>query len=198
VALLWPYAESSAVVADDYLASRRATQHLLDLGHRRIGFLGYQHSVPVAERVAGYHSAFSSAGIVPDPRWLRNIEPGPPGDIIGVGEVSMESWLRDNWRQLGCTALLAQNDYVAVGALRALQAAGLRVPHDVSVIGWDDIDIARACMPALTTIAVPLEQIGERSFDLLAAHVVQTPGERTNVVLPGRVVIRASIAPPPA
>ena len=166
------------------------------MGHRRIAYLGFKYSLPIAVRIIGYGSAFASLGLPYDHRWIRDmLETGESMTV--VARRAMENWFNDDWHELGCTAVVAQNDKVAIGAMQALHAAGLRVPQDVSVVGFDDIGECEVCTPRLTTIAVPLEEIGERAIELLAAQIRGDSLEIRPTVLPTRLVVRESTAPPP-
>lgn len=162
VSLLVPVPGMTSVVADDYNGSRLATDHLLALGHRKIAFMS-SHDVSVSpRRRAGWADALQANGITMDPRWGRHI--GGFYDygfsFAEEGRRSMTQWLDSNWQELGCTAILAHNDYTALGIVDALRQRGLQVPSDVSVIGFDGGEICDYCHPRLTTIEIPLAQIG--------------------------------------
>ena len=116
-----------------------------------------------------------------------------------AGRVAMSRWLEDGWRESGCTALFAQNDDTAWGAIEALRAAGFRVPDDVSVIGFDGTQSAMFCNPKLTTVEVPLQQMGREAVRLLlrrlacGRHSVETRFVET-LVFPTQLKVRASTA----
>ena len=195
VALMWPHSTHCSIDIDDFQASRRIGQHLIGMGHRRIAYMGFKYSLPSAVRVIGYGSAFHTSGLPYDHRWIRDLT-DYADNMIAKSRRNMEDWLREDWHELGCTAIVAQNDYAAIGIMQALQATGLSVPRDVSVVGFDDIGECEVCTPRLTTIAVPLEEIGERAMELLAEQI---NGEHMGVrpcVLPTRLVVRESTAPP--
>jgi len=170
--------ELPAVVADDYGGGRQATEYLLSLGHRRIAFMTQGRLPSKAEngsdslsnqRVRGYVDALNAAGIEPLPAWVRPLRElwKPGGPFPELGRLRIEEWLATDWDELGCTAILTQNDEAAVGVVEAFQAAGRRVPEDVSVVGFDGYEIADFFRPRLTTIQVPLEEIGARGTRLL-------------------------------
>jgi hypothetical protein len=204
VSLLVRVAGLPCVVADDERAMGDLTRHLLYLGHRRIAYLtmlqhGQDESAnPIcARRVSGYRSALAEAGISADPRWLRAMSDQDHADgFIGRGQRDMADWLRDGFAARGCTALLVQNDDAAVGALAALAAAGVAVPAQVSVAGFDGTAAAMLCTPRLTTAVVPLGEIGRRGMELLLAMIAGGSGSG-EVILPVALLPRASSAPAP-
>ncbi|MFZ9629396.1 MAG: LacI family DNA-binding transcriptional regulator [Ilumatobacteraceae bacterium] len=160
----------SSVSIDDREGGRMATQHLLDLGHRRIGFVGEPGDNPFgfvssARREDGYRDALVAAGVDPDPRYVRH-----------------GAHLRQAAKQMGLdllsldeppTAIVASSDVQAIGVLEAAGQRGLRVPDDLSVVGYDDIDLAAPM--GLTTVRQPLERSGARAADLVVS-AIGTPG----------------------
>jgi DNA-binding LacI/PurR family transcriptional regulator len=176
-----------SVTLDDKGAGRIATQHLLELGHRRIALL----TGPLAEdcsrdRQAGYESALQEAGLNPDP------------DLILEGDWSATSGYNAirRWLDSGAsfTALFAQNDRMAVGAIHALQEAGLHVPQDVSVIGFDDMPLASYFAPPLTTMRQDMLAIGVEAARLLIQGIEQPTKERPHVQIAAELVVRGSTA----
>src|SRR5690606_15367219 len=141
VALVYAHPHLDSAVADDRVGMAQAMEHLRALGHRRIGFLT-QEIVPDAisrQRLTAYGDALRSWGVEVQPTWIRCLhEPDKTGRTWEqTGYDDMRQWLAEDWSTLGCTALLAHNDGAAVGVVAALQDAGLRVPQDVSVVGFD-------------------------------------------------------------
>jgi LacI family transcriptional regulator len=141
-----------------------ATNYLLNLGHVRIGCItGPSFLTPSAERVAGYYEAMKAAGISADSRW------------VVIGDFQHETGYSGCQRLLRLpeppTAIFACNDLMAVGALCAVHEAGLRVPDDISVIGYDDIPLASYTVPRLTTIAQPARQLGRLAVERLVARL---------------------------
>ena len=190
------------VKSEDREGASLATEHLIQLGHRRIGYLHYAESTPaVQERLLGYEAALRRRGIRPQKSWLGEL--ANHGPMIRRGQLSMEAWLRDGWEQAGCTALLVQNDRAAVGAMAALRAAGIRVPQDLSVIGYDSTDECELTVPRLTSVEVPLEEIGARAarilLDLIENDVDGSDVAVSQVIsLPTRLEMRDSTCPPSA
>ena len=108
----------------------------------------------------------------------------------------MAAWLKDDWNQLGCTAVMVQNDEAAIGAMEALEAAGKRVPQDVSVVGFDGIDICEYARPRLTSVEVPLQEIGKTATEILLRQLDEKHFEIEHAVLPTGVCVRESTSPP--
>jgi DNA-binding LacI/PurR family transcriptional regulator len=138
-------------------AAARATQHLIDLGHRKIGHITYApiRYIGARERLRAFRRTIERARLPFDERW------------VAWGDFSMESGYRAMKEILQCrlrpTALFAGNDTLAVGAIAALRESGLSVPHDIAIVGFDDLPIAAYCQPALTTVDTdPIKQ-GEQA-----------------------------------
>ena len=112
------------------------------------------------------------------------------------GRKSMSEWLKEDWAKLNCTALLVQNDFIAMGALAVLKDAGYKVPDDVSVVGFDGLDVCDMISPTLTTVEVPLRQIGSTALELLLRQLRNEESER-HIELPTKLMVKESTAPPP-
>jgi LacI family transcriptional regulator len=168
----------------------QAMRHLLDLGHRRIAQISGPHGwVATEARRRGYRAALASAGILPDPRLevesLPEIEPGRE-----AAEVLLDL-------DRPPTAIFAFNDNIAIGAIQAARARGLRVPEDLSVVGFDDVEHATIVTPALTTVRQPLAEMGRTAVSLLTRLLDRQTFETLHVELATRLVVRDSTAPPP-
>jgi LacI family transcriptional regulator len=176
------------VVLDDERASRLAVAHLAGLGHRRIAHLaGPEHADTGRRRKAGYLAALAEAGL-----------PAPPGAVVHAG-YTPEGGAAALPRLLGCaqrpTAVLVANVASAVGVLHAAHALGVDVPGDLSVVAVHDMPLAGHLVPALTTVRMPLEELGARAVRRLATSRPDEP--ITEVVTePVELVVRASSAPP--
>lgn len=151
-------------------------------------------------RGEGYVAALRQAGIKPDPLWVRELMPPhrslQPFDELGHAE--MGRWLREDWQALGCTALLTQNDEAAIGAIRALGEAGLSVPDDVSVVGFDGTRIGEYCTPRLTSVQVPFQEIAALGMELLLRQITEQEVAPGTTELPAPLIVRDSTAPPRA
>jgi DNA-binding LacI/PurR family transcriptional regulator len=174
------------VAVDDLGGARLAVEHLLALGHRRIGYVGVTNRPKSNQyRLQGYQATLQAAGITPDSALIfaaNNIE-----DHAKRGEASLEPL-----RAAGATAIFCYNDMTAIGLLSACYKHDLAVPDDLSVVGFDDIDMAAYTIPPLTTIRQPRLELGQRAMqmvlDLLAG---QTPA---NQLISGELVVRQTTA----
>jgi DNA-binding LacI/PurR family transcriptional regulator len=179
----------SSVRCDDRQGGYRATRYLIDLGHTSIAtFSGPINEECTLDRLDGYRRALSQAGLDFDPA------------LTISGDWSATSGYRAARRLLetGCTfsAIFAQNDRMAIGAIRALRETGRRVPDDVSVIGFDDIPVASYFDPPLTTLHQLLEESGRRAARLLIETIHDPHRSPDQVLIPARLIERASCAPP--
>jgi LacI family transcriptional regulator len=167
----------------------QATRHLLELGHRRIAAIGGPKGwIATEERMRGYHAALAGAGVLPDP------------ELVHYSDFRIEGGREAAARLLGLpdapTAIFAFNDSMAVGALQAASARGLRVPADVSVAGFDDTIEATITVPALTTVRQPLAELGRTAVSLLLRQMENRRLEPLRIELATRLVIRDSTAGP--
>lgn len=182
----------SLVTSDNEGGAHLATQHLLDLGHRKIAYIrGAETFTADVPRLTGFRAACRAAGVpASDSPELRG-----DGQFAG-GELATADLLRDG---PAVTAIACYNDVTAIGALRALRAAGVRVPADVSVIGCDDIAAASWVVPALTTVAQQKAEMGRIAVERLAAFV-EDPGRMATpevTRLPMVLMVRESTGPVP-
>lgn len=163
-----------------------AAQYLLRLGHRRIGCItGLGDETPSSGRVIGFRRALAEASIA-----LASEATVRGNERYAGGEEAMGELLR---RDLGLTAVFAFNDVMAIGALTALRRAHIPVPEAISIVGFDDILQAAAMMPALTTVAQPVAELGQTSVRLLLNRILR-PGEpRSRITLPTRLIERESV-----
>jgi LacI family transcriptional regulator len=186
-----PDAAIDRVVVDNFGGSEAAARHLIALGHRQIACIA--RHVPLsnaAERIRGYRAALAEAGIPANPDYLV---PGGPG--YEEGHRAMTALLDLRPRP---TAVLAYPDVVAIGAIRAAQDADLRVPGDISVVGFDDIPVAAFLQPALTTVVVRIREMGQRAIEVLLARIEgREGGAPQRIVLPTTLVVRESTGAPP-
>ncbi len=167
-----------------------ATQKLLRDGRERIAFLDSTQMWPAIElRLNGYRRAMRAAG--PDAHIL--ISPSP--DWTSAGGATAMRALLDRCKREGLPypdAILAGNDVLAVGAMHVLRERGLRVPHDVAVIGFDDFEFARYVDPPLTTVRLPAYEMGKRATELLITHLEGHPAPQRRHVLPTELIVRES------
>ena len=179
-----------AVSAANSAGADQVTRHLLDLGHRRIAAItGPREWLATEERRRGYHAALASAGILPS----SSLEIEADFEITGGARAAM-SLLLD--RPEPPTAVFAFNDNLAIGTIQAARAHGLRVPEDLSVVGFDDSEHASLITPALTTVRQPLAEMGRTAVNLLRRLIDGQRVETLHVELGTRLVVRDSTAPP--
>jgi LacI family transcriptional regulator len=148
-------------VQEDYASGiRQAVQHLMELGHSRIGFAGAEQSVYTArKRRQAFVDAMEAQGIAVLDEWVMESH-----DTLEGGAACAQEILRMRERP---TAMLCYNDLMAIGMIDALHDAGLRVPRDISVIGYDDITLAHFTSPRLTTVRFSRREIAEKAFSTL-------------------------------
>jgi DNA-binding LacI/PurR family transcriptional regulator len=184
-----------SVEVDNAAGGREAVDHLLQLGHTRIAHIaGPAREWDAAERLRGYEEALRAGGLAVDRELIV------PGDNLPEGGIaSMKQLLALPVRP---TAVFCYNDATAIGAMRAVRLAGLRIPEDVSIVGFDDIDLARHLEPPLTTVAQPKRQMGETAVEMIlqllsTAQQAGLAGQAqvTDCVLPSQLVVRESTAP---
>jgi LacI family transcriptional regulator len=170
-----------AVLPDNVAAGAAAAQHLVELGHREILLAsGSDRLTTIADRLSGIRSVFDPIGIRPTV-WDEGFSLEGGVQIAGrIGELRV------------CpSAILALSDVVAIGVLQELRRRGIRVPEDISVVGIDDIAVARSLAPALTTVALPLAEMGQAAFDMVRKPPAAKPRRR---IVPARLVVRESTA----
>jgi len=156
VAVGHPRLEADRVLVDNRLGGRALAEHLVDLGHRHIGVLaGMALMASIQDRVKGLTEVLNEAGGDVE---LRYVTPTRDGGLAGAAEI-----LRGH---PDVTALVGTADQMAIGALSHLREAGVAVPEQISVAGFNDIAVSRDVSPALTTVAVPLEDIGRTAMSL--------------------------------
>ena len=174
----------SSVHIDNAAAAAEALRHLLALGHRTIGVITGSLDSPLSrDRLAGVRRELADSGL------LASL-------VVGTGDFSIESGFREADRQLAqeVTAIFCFNDEMAIGALEAVREGGLDCPGDISIMGFDDIRIARYMTPPLTTIAQPGSEIGRRAVELLLRTVSGELQALEVVTLPHELIVRRSTA----
>ena len=184
-----PDTRLGAVVPDNVMGARMATEHLLALGHRRIAFLGGNATDVTAQRVGGYRTALKAAGIEGDPGM---VVPAALNRGGGVGALRTAIALHRP-----PTAALCFSDVVAFGVLDALNDAGHAVGRDFSVIGFDDVAGSRHTLPPLTTVAVYPKELGKRSAAALLRRLSGAHEPAEHEILAPSLVVRGTCGPVP-
>ena len=191
------------IILDHHRAAELALTHLYELGHRRIAFIRGPHAIPDSEfRWEGIQQVAREIDLKLDPALTVRIDAAGWSMETGyhpmapeIGYKPMQALL-DKTRDF--TAIFCFNDIAAIGAIRALKDAGLTVPGDVSVVGFDDIQSAAYSTPSLTTVRQPLREMGKRGarvlLDRIADREKEYPGE---IVMAPELVIRESTGPAP-
>ena len=193
-----------SISVDDRAGAAELTRHLLSLGHRRIAFGPATAGFPLesnhvwALRYRGYRDALSHAGIVPEDGWL--IPSTDPDDIYTManGYHSVSEWLVDGAAPRGVTAIVTSCDAAGLGAMRAARDAGLRVPDDISVTGFDGLDFARYSTPSLTTVVQPTAEIARETSRYLVRAITENARDFVPPSIRGSLLVGESTATIPA
>lgn len=186
VVLACEYLEGSTIPTvsiDNISSARKATEYLINLGHRRIGFISGPLNVILSrDRLKGFRQAMAQHNIP--------IE----SFLVQEGDFSFESGYNMMMKFLALdqppTAVFAANDEMAIGAIKAIKSKGLHVPDDISVVGFDDIKFASIYEPALTTISQPMFEIGKKAMELLIKLINKDQLEKNQYILEDQLVIR--------
>jgi LacI family transcriptional regulator len=180
--------EAPAVAAANWQGAYEATEYLIELGHQRIGFVtGAMDQICAQDRLAGYETALADHGIARDPELVYEGDFFQPLGYAG-GSALLE--LSDP-----PSAIFASNDRSAFGVIEAVREHGLRIPGDVSVLGFDDIPRAAHVHPALTTVRQPLEEMGRTATRMLLEYIQDPLRPPERVELPTELVLRQSCCP---
>ena len=198
--------EHSSVVVDDEAGARAAADHLIALGHRAVVVVAVERPQPeaggpsdagwpaegvTARRLRGYQAAFAAAGLALAPEAVV----AGRASIDGGASAFHRAWALG----LRPSAVLAMSDAMAVGVMSTARELGLRVPQDLSVVGFDDVDLAAHVDPPLTTVHQPIRQKGRDAVRLLLAEVEQREAHRPeHIRLETRLIVRGSTGPAPS
>lgn len=177
-----------ALTMDDERAARMATEHLIELGHQRIGFIAGPAAYELSSwRVAGWQAAMEAGGF-------------DTAALLQAGDFSYESGLATADALLATdappTAIIASNDRMALAVLEVARSRGIDVPADLSVISFDDTPITRFTHPPLTAVVQPIAEVTAQAVSLIIDEQAQRDPPRTAVVVPATLAIRSSTAPP--
>jgi LacI family transcriptional regulator len=181
-----PGVDSDVIVGDSVGGARRLVEHLISLGHRRIGLIVESDEVSTArDRRRGYEDGLHAAGIPVDPTLIVRATVDPSGGFDGMRRLlDLDE---------APTAVFTVNNLVALGAIEAIRAQGLEVPDDVALVCFDDIEYASRLYPFLTVMAQPAETLGTLGTQLLLERIEgRAPKQNRVVVLPAQFVVRKS------
>jgi len=182
--------DMASVSAAHFSGARAVTRHLVEFGHRRIGVVtGPPDWQTRDDRVGGHLAALAEAGVLGDQELMTHGEPATETGVQAGGKL-LDLRPRP-------TAVVCFNDKVAVGVMEAAAARGLRVPEDLSVTGFDDIDVSRATTPRLTTVRQPLQEMGRTAVTMLMRQLDGHPHEALSMELETRLIVRGSTGPAP-
>jgi DNA-binding LacI/PurR family transcriptional regulator len=183
--------EVTSVGVDERAAGRIATEHLIRLGHERIGFVaGSRFALPTREKTLGHLDALHAAGLT-DGR-VAHGEFSVPG-----GRTALRQLLAGPKRERP-TGVICSSDLMAIGAVQEAVAQGLRVPEDLSVVGFDGIDAATWTLPPLTTVVQPIDEIARTAVSALRAQVERPIERQPSYVFRPRLRVGGTTAPPPS
>ncbi len=182
----WPGARGYAISLDLAGAGHQATRHLLAHGHQRVGLITWEHERANVTLInAGYQQALREAGLTPDPGLVARV----PAFDIAAGASGARRLLALNPPP---TAIFAIADTLALGAMAAIKQAGLSIPQDIAVVGFNDIPTAALIDPPLTTVAAPAHDMGVQAMRMLKDVIAGRSPAQAQVVLPISLMVRAS------
>lgn len=181
----------SSVIPDEQWGARAAVEELVTHGHRRIAFITTDDNIPATRgRLAGYKAALRLAGIDFDPSLVVPVPSTPEGAYLAAAGLLA--------RRVRPTGLFCFRDLMAIGVYHAAFEAGLRIPDDISVVGFDNLEIvADWLIPGLTTVALPHYEMGFWAVGQLLTLTGSPPGRVRRMKLPGSLIRRGSVGPPP-
>ncbi|MFO7896899.1 MAG: GntR family transcriptional regulator [Candidatus Cloacimonadales bacterium] len=174
-----------SITIDNFNSCFESTDYLWNLGHRRIGFVsGLLDSNVCVERLEGYVSAINSHGLEKDKT------------LIYRGDYSYESGSKAAQYFLSLenrpSAIMFANDSMAIGAMKVIQEQGLKIPEDISIIGFDDIEIASKIFPSLTTNAAPIDKMAKKSVEIITSAIKGEDIDFQHIIMPAELILRES------
>jgi LacI family transcriptional regulator len=180
----------NSIVPDDYFNASLVIEHLYQLGHRKIGYVNGPETWHSAQhRFKAYCDGLEAHSIALNPAWIQ------PGDWEqSSGYAAASRFLALNEKP---TAIFAANDLMALGAIYAIQDAGLRVPEDIAVAGYDNRDFTSICRPQLTTVSLPVYEMGYTAGEMILRQIVNGTDEEEEVKVKGELFIRKSCGASP-
>ncbi len=173
------------VMSDHFYGALRATQHLIELGHRRIGLVSWRDpAISLEHRAAGYRQALIEAGLPFDPNLVCEVEGYPS---IDLGPLC--NFLD---RSTGVTAIFAVNDQIALAVYKAARQLGIRIPEDLALVGFDNLDFTMHLDVPLTTVEQPAFELGQQAVRTLIQRIEHPTAEPQRIVLSTRLIVRRS------
>jgi DNA-binding LacI/PurR family transcriptional regulator len=179
---------SDFVMSDHFGGAIRGVRYLLDQGHRRVGFVTWRSpAVSMEHRYLGYQQALRERGIEPDPALIGHVESYPTINLM-----PLRAYLSSADRP---SAVFAANDQIAIALYRAAAAVGLTVPNDLSIVGFDNLDITEQLSPPLTTMGQQFLQIGQTALDMLLRRIGGDTSPVYQVTISPELIVRESCLP---
>lgn len=173
------------VMSDHFGGAVRAMQHLIELGHERIGFVSWRDpAISMEHRKAGYMQALAEAQIAYDPALVCEVE--------GYPRIDLDSLQRFLTEHQDLTAVFAANDQIALAVYQAARELGVRIPHDLALVGFDNLDFTMHLDVPLTTVEQAAFELGKRAVETLLARIKDPSNPRQQVIVPTRLVVRRS------
>ncbi|MGM0431128.1 MAG: LacI family DNA-binding transcriptional regulator [Spirochaetota bacterium] len=176
---------------DDYRAAYEGTEYLLGLGHRKIGFISTFGHTMSDKRIGGYRDALEAYGVSFDPHYIAYSQDTPEFTRVSLraGKTAMRQLLH---RGIDISSVFVMSDEMAIGAIQEIRETGLFIPEDISLLGFDGIELGNFTQPQLTTVGQPIEELGKQSAQLLLELISQGRLEGSDRVLPYRLIERHS------
>jgi DNA-binding LacI/PurR family transcriptional regulator len=187
ISLQRPELPIGSVTGDDYLGGYIATEHLLSLGHRRIGIIAEEATVSGTERTKGYKKALENAGIEVN----ENLVITTNEATIEGAEMQAKELLNSGQRP---TAIFGCNDILAIGTMLAAKGLGILIPDELSIIGFDNTVMCKIVEPQLSSVAIPMQEMGKQAMELLAQRIKKKDNMKQRISLLPELVIRQSTA----
>lgn len=173
------------VMSDHFYGALRATQHLLELGHRRIGLVSWRDpAISLEHRAAGYRQALTEMGLPYDPDLVCVVE-GYPSIDLGPLCHFLD-------RRTGVSAVFAVNDQIALAVYKAARQLGIRIPEDLALVGFDNLDFTMHLDVPLTTVEQPAFELGQQAVRALIQRIENPATEPQRIILPTRLIVRRS------
>jgi LacI family transcriptional regulator len=188
-------AHTSSVTYENEEISAQLARHLINAGHRRIAVItGVAHTAPAQMRLKGIHKTFNESGLILDSQLVKNGNWEVETGYSCMRDLLMQNGGKDGTRP---TAVLAMNDLMAVGAMDAIRDAKLRVPQDISVVGFDNREVSTYVFPKLTTAEIDLKTIGFTAAQMAVEKLTKAGkyADVQNVVIPSKIILRDTVAP---
>jgi len=173
-------------------AASELTRYLINNGHRQIAVItGIAHTAPAQERLKGINRTFKDEGLILDSAYVRN------GDWERASGYSCMKDLLESHPKSLPTAVLAMNDLMAVGAMDAIREKNLRIPEDISVVGFDNRDVSDFVFPKLTTVEIDLKTIGYTAAQMVTQKLSKSGeyADERSVIIPSRLILRDTVTP---